>query len=250
MEQTKVPIYSSERIDDLLNQNLKIIQSEEVFSFSVDAVLLSRFCSVPVRGRIVDLCSGNGVIPLLLSVRSKAHITGVEIQERLVEMARRNVRLNRLEERIEIVHEDLKQYHLQSGYGQFDLVTVNPPYLPPGSGDRNMNEHVAIARHEIKCTLEDVIAACGRLAKSGGKVAIVHRPSRLADICTYMRKYKMEPKRIRLVHPKKEAEANMVLIEAIRDGKPDLRVLPPLIVYNDQQQYCDELMEIYYGNKG
>ncbi|MFD2671559.1 tRNA1(Val) (adenine(37)-N6)-methyltransferase [Marinicrinis sediminis] len=242
----KVPLHPNERVDDLINQDLHIIQSDEVFSFSMDAVLLSRFCSVPYRGRIMDLCTGNGVIPLLLTARTKASVTAVEIQEKLVDIAKRNVQMNNLEQQVEIIHGDLRE--MTTTYnGHFDLVTVNPPYMPAQTGDQNKNSHFAIARHEISCTLEDVIAACGRMAKSGGKVAMVHRPSRIMDILFLMRKYKMEPKRIRWIHPKKDAEANMVLIEAIRDGKPEVRVLPPLIVYNEQQQYAEELMEIYYG---
>ncbi|MGF9917295.1 tRNA1(Val) (adenine(37)-N6)-methyltransferase [Paenibacillus ehimensis] len=247
MEQ--VPIYERERIDDLLTHDLKIIQSDEVFSFSMDAVLIARFCSVPPRGRIVDLCSGNGVIPLLLTTRTKAHITGVEIQARLADMAQRNVQLNGLEERIHIRHGDLRESPAELGNGAFDLVTVNPPYLPVPNGDQNLNEHVAAARHELFCTLEDVVRVSSRLVRSGGKVAMVHRPSRLVDICCTMRQYRLEPKRIRFVHPRADAEANMVLIEALRDGKPEVRMLPPLIVYKNETEYTDELMEVYYGRR-
>jgi tRNA1(Val) A37 N6-methylase TrmN6 len=240
----------SERLDDLLTQNLKIIQSDEVFSFSMDAVLLARFCSLPARGKILDLCSGNGVIPLLASTRTKAHITAVEIQERLFDMAQRNVRINKLETQIECIHTDLKKLHLKLGYGKFDAVTVNPPYMPMNTGDRKVNEYMAIARHEIHCTLEDVLECCTKMVRTGGKVSMVHRPSRLAEIMTIMREKRLEPKRIRFVHPRLKEEANMVLIEAIRDGKPDIRLLPPLVVYEEGQQYCSELMEIYYGEAG
>ncbi|WP_281883836.1 tRNA1(Val) (adenine(37)-N6)-methyltransferase [Paenibacillus sp. YYML68] len=249
MDQEQVPIYEKERIDDLLTQDLRIIQSEEVFSFSLDAVLLARFCSIPQRGRIVDLCTGNGVIPLLLSTRTKAHITGVEIQPRLAEMGQRNVRLNALDERVDIVHGDLREALQQFGQGQFDAVTVNPPYLPVPNGDQNVNEHVAAARHELFCTLEDVIRISSRLVRTGGKVAMVHRPSRLVDIMTLMRQYRLEPKRIRFVHPRAGQEANIVLIEGIRDGRPELRMLPPLVVYKSQHEYSDELMDVYYGHR-
>ncbi len=238
----------SERWDDLLTQDLKIIQSDEVFSFSMDAVLLARFCHLPMRGKILDLCTGNGVIPLLMSTRTKAHITAVEIQERLYDMAVRNVQYNQLEDQIHCIHTDLKELHRQLGYGKFDAVTVNPPYMPAGSGDQNANEYVAIARHEIHCTLADVIDCCTKMVRTGGKVAMVHRPSRLGEIISLMRDKRLEPKRIRFVHPHLQDEANMVLIEAIRDGKPDLRLLPPLIVYTDEGQYCPELMEVYYGS--
>lgn len=239
-----------ERIDDLMTNDLKIIQSEDTFRFSMDAVLLARFATVPAKGNILDLCTGNGVIPLLLSTRTKASITGVEVQGRLADLAQRSVQLNGLEDQIRIVHEDLRQFKGEAGKQYYDLITVNPPYLPSARGDANLNPYLAAARHEIYCTLEDVMDACRRLTKTGGKIAMIHRPSRLADIMTAMRKAKIEPKRIRFVHPKQTSEANMVLIEGIKDGNPEVRLLPPLIVYDDHQQYSQELLELYYGEKG
>ncbi|MEW9672661.1 tRNA1(Val) (adenine(37)-N6)-methyltransferase [Ammoniphilus sp. 3BR4] len=240
----------SERVDDLLTHERKIIQSHEVFSFSMDAVLLAQFASLPIqKGNIMDLCTGNGVIPLLLSTRTKAKIEGIEIQERLYDMAARNVKLNHLEEQIQIHLGDLKEAPKQFGHGAYDVITCNPPYMLPRTGEVNQNEHFAIARHEIYCTLEDVIRVSAYLTRSGGKVALVHRPSRFIDIIQLMRKYRVEPKRIRFVHPKASAEANMVLIEGIRDGKPDVKLLPPLIVYDQEGAYCPELLEIYYGER-
>ncbi|MEK8133038.1 tRNA1(Val) (adenine(37)-N6)-methyltransferase [Paenibacillus filicis] len=244
-----VPVHDRERVDDLLTQDLKIIQSDDVFSFSLDAVLLARFCSIPQRGRIMDLCTGNGVIPLLLTTRTKAHITAIEIQDKLADMAQRNVKLNRLDEQIEIRHGDLRQALDQIGHGLFDALTVNPPYLPVVNGDQNSNEHFAAARHELFCTLEDVIRISSRLVRTGGKVAMVHRPSRLVEICALMRQYRIEPKRIRFVHPRADQEANMVLIDGLRDGKPELRTLPPLIVYKNQTEYTDELADVYFGRR-
>lgn len=246
---SRVSLYGDERIDDLLTHDMGIIQSDEVFSFSLDAVLLARFCSVPQRGRIADLCTGNGVVPLLLSTRTNAAIVGVEIQPRLAAMAARSVELNGLQERIRMIEADLKTVHNELGYGQFDLVTVNPPYMPAASGDHKGNPYIAAARHELYCTLDDVLAACSRLVRTGGKVAMVHRPSRLADIVCGMRGVRLEPKRIRFIHPRAGEEANMVLIEAIRDGKPEVRLLPPLIVH-EGNRYCDELLEVYYGRSG
>ncbi|AJY74908.1 tRNA1(Val) (adenine(37)-N6)-methyltransferase [Paenibacillus beijingensis] len=237
----------SERLDDLLTHQLRIIQSREVFSFSMDAVLLARFAGVPRYGRIADLCTGNGVIPLLLTTRTQAKIDAVEIQPRLADMARRSVRLNGLEERITIVEGDLRDYPKTAGYGVYDAITVNPPYMQGNSGDTNENPYYAMARHEMHGTLEQIVEACARLVRTGGKVAMVHRPERLADIIVSMRKWKLEPKRLRFVHPYAEAGANMVLIEAVRDGKPAVKVLPPLIVYNKDRRYERELMEIYYG---
>jgi tRNA1(Val) A37 N6-methylase TrmN6 len=236
-----------ERIDDLMTHQLKIIQSDEVFSFSLDAVLLARFCTVPLRGKIIDLCTGNAVIPLLLSTRSKAVIHAVEIQARLADMAERSVMLNDLQEQIHITQGDIRQAHELFGYGQFDLVTVNPPYLPVIAGVQNNNEFFAAARHEIHCNLKEVIASCAKLVRAGGKVAMVHRPSRLVDIMTLMRQDRLEPKRIRFVHPRLGEEANMVLVEAIKDGKPEVRLLPPVIAFKNETEYSDELMQIFYG---
>ncbi|RKD22816.1 hypothetical protein BEP19_11245 [Ammoniphilus oxalaticus] len=246
----EVSLNPTERVDDLLTHDLKIIQSREVFSFSMDAVLLANFVSVPIqKGRIMDLCAGNGVIPLLLSTRSKAKIEGLEIQQRLYEMAARNVRLNRLIEQIEVFHGDLKEAPQRFGFGAYDVVTCNPPYMIGNTGEINKNEYVAIARHEIHCNLEDVIRASASLVRSGGKVALVHRPSRFMELVTLMRKYQIEPKRIRFVHPKLGSEANMILIEGIRNGKPDLKLLSPLIVYEEDGQYSQEIFKIYYGEE-
>jgi tRNA1(Val) A37 N6-methylase TrmN6 len=245
-----VQVYRDERIDDLLTKDMKIIQSKEVFCFSLDAVLLARFASLPLkRGRVIDLCTGNGVIPLLLSTRTECPIDAVEIQERLYDMAKRNVVLNGLEERITVYHGDVKEALTYLRNGGYDALTCNPPYMPVVGGDKNKSSHVAIARHEILLTLEEMIRTSSQLVRSGGKVAYVHRAGRLADLITLMRKYKIEPKRVRFVHPKPGAEANMVLIEGIRDGKPDIKVLPPLIVYKENGEYCDEIYSIYYGNK-
>lgn len=244
-----VPLHSSERIDDLLTHDLQIIQSDEVFSFSMDAVLLARFAGIPPRGRVLDLCTGNGVIPILMTTRTNASIEGIEIQPRLADMARRSVAMNGLQERVTIHEGDLRELHNIAGYGVYDAITVNPPYMPLNGSDLKLNTHQAMARHEIGCTLEEVIQACVRLVRTGGKVSMVHKPQRLVDIISLMRQNRLEPKLIRFVHPRAHLEANMVLIEAARDGKPEVRLQPPLIVYNDDNQYCPEIMDIYYGNK-
>ncbi|MFC5529984.1 tRNA1(Val) (adenine(37)-N6)-methyltransferase [Cohnella yongneupensis] len=240
-----VQLMPGERLDDLLTHDLRIIQSPEVFSFSLDAVLLARFAGVPPRGRVLDLCTGNGVIPLLLTTRTEARIDGVEIQPRLADMANRSVSLNGLNERIAIFEQDLREWKVEGEL--YDAVTVNPPYLPLQSGDHKGNHHQAMARHELGCKLEDVVAACARSVRRGGRVSMVHRPSRLVDIIDLMRRNRLEPKRIRFVHPRKEAEANMVLIEATREGKPEVRLLPPVIVYGDDGDYTPELLAVFYG---
>jgi len=229
-----VELLEGERIDDLLTESqLKIIQSRDVFSFSLDAVLLARFARFPKNGRAADFCSGNGVIALLSTDKTEAHIDAIEIQPRVAEIARRNVMMNGLEDRITVIEADLKEYALTAGNGIYDVITVNPPYMKSAAGDTNINEHYAIARHEIYCNIEDIAKAAVKLLRPGGKLFMVHRPSRLVDITEALRKWKIEPKVIQFVHSHIHSEANMVLIEATRDGKPDIRVLPPQIVYNE-----------------
>jgi len=238
-----------ERLDYLLAENLRIIQSPSVFSFSLDAVLLSRFVNIPKsRGAIVDLCSGNGVIPLFLSARTKAKIIGVELQPRLYDMATRSVAYNNLQEQINMVLGDVKDAPATLGIEKYDVVTCNPPYfLAHELSEKNVSEHYAIARHEIHLTLEQAIQSASRLLKQGGKAAFVHRPGRLLDIVTLMRENRLEPKRIQFVYPKKGKEANTLLIEGIKDGKPDLKILPPLYVYNEHNEYTAEVSELLYG---
>ena len=238
-----------ERLDYLLAEELRIIQSPSVFSFSLDAVLLARFASIPIsKGKIVDLCSGNGVIPLLLSKRTRASILGVEIQERLYDMAVRSIDYNNLSDQLSMHHGDLKGIAKEIGHSKYDAVTCNPPYFPtPKVEEQNKNEHFAIARHEIHCTLEDVISNSSQLLKQGGKAAFVHRPGRLMDIMWLMRKYRLEPKRLQFVYPMAGKEANTILIEGIKDGSPDLKTLPPFIVYDDSNEYTKEARELLYG---
>ncbi|MBM4765330.1 tRNA1(Val) (adenine(37)-N6)-methyltransferase [Bacillus sp. B15-48] len=244
-----VELIGDERLDFLLAENLRIIQSPSVFAFSLDAVLLAKFVYVPIqKGKLIDLCSGNGVIPLFLSTRTKGSVIGVEIQERLYDMAVRSIAYNQLEGRLTMIHGDIKETPKQLGYGKFDVVTCNPPYFPtPAKKEINENEHLAIARHEILCTLDDAIQTSSKLVRQGGKVAFVHRPGRLIDIVELMRKYRLEPKRIQFVYPKVGKEANTLLIEAIKDGSPDLKIENPLIVYNEKDEYTPELREILYG---
>lgn len=243
----EIKLNSAERLDDLLTNDLKIIQSKDFFSFSMDAVLLAHFASIPRKGRIVDLCTGNGVIPLLLSIQTKGEIFGVEIQQKLVDMASRSVNMNNLSQQIKMLHSDIKEAPNQLGKGVFDLVTVNPPYLPIEGQDKNINEHFAIARHEIYTNLAEVISIGNQLLKVGGRLAMVHRPSRLVDIMYLFRKERIEPKKIRFVHPSVDKEANMVLIEGKKYGGKELHVLPPIIVYNNEGNFTEEIYNIYYG---
>ncbi|MFC5464922.1 tRNA1(Val) (adenine(37)-N6)-methyltransferase [Lederbergia graminis] len=246
-----IELHEDERLDYLLAENLRIIQSPSVFAFSLDAVLLARFAYLPIqKGNIIDLCSGNGVIPLLISNKTKANIIGVEIQERLYDMALRSISYNGLENKIQMVHGDLKDMPRILGHSKYDVVTCNPPYfVSPSPEIMNENEHLAIARHEIYCTLEDVIRTSSQLLKQGGKAAFVHRPERFMDILTYMRQYRLEPKRLRFVYPKQGKEANTILVEGIKDGNPGLKVLSPLFVYDSENEYSPEVREILYGNE-
>ncbi len=243
-------LYDDERIDYLLHdESIKIIQSPTIFSYSLDAVLLAHFAYMPInKGNILDLCTGNGAVPLLLSQRTYGNIVGLEIQERLAEMAKRSIELNELSEKISIVQGDLtkRQAALQQSF--YDVVTCNPPYFSTThKRQHNLNEHLTIARHEVCCTLEQVVQACKLYVKPGGKTAIVHRPERIVDLLTLFRTYAIEPKRMRLVYPKRGKEANIVLLEGIRDGKVGLKMLPPLYIYEENGKYTEEARNIIYG---
>lgn len=241
-------LLANERIDYIGKKHLKIIQANDVFSFSLDAVLLAKFVYVPIqKGKLLDLCAGNGVIPLLLSERTKGRIVAVEIQEKLCNMANRSMHLNRLDGRIDIICEDLNALAPTFLDESFDVVTCNPPYFKRSEEkDLKINEHVAIARHEIHCTLEDTVRVMSKSLKQGGKGAFVHRPKRLIELIELMKRYKLEPKRIQFVHPKRGSEANTVLIEGTKGGKADVKVLPPLFVYDDNNEYSQQLKEILY----
>lgn len=242
-----------ERLDDLMTGGLHLIQSDEVFSFSMDAVLLAHYATVRPNDRVLDLGTGNGVIPILLTTRTRhpvKRIVGLELQERLADMARRSVEGNGLGHLIEIVQGDIREAVSLFGHGGFDLVTCNPPYLPVGQGDPNAKEHVRIARHEVACTLREAVAAAGHMTKSGGKTAFVHRPDRLADLLYEMRCARLEPKRMRLVYPRVHQKPNIVLVEAIKDGKPDLKIDPPLILHGEDGGFTPEVDAIYNGGSG
>lgn len=245
-----VTLYDDERIDYLIsNEKMQIIQSPTIFSYSLDAVLLAYFSYIPInKGNILDLCTGNGVIPLLLSKKTKGKIVGLEIQNRLTSMAKRSIELNKLQQQIEIIEGDLKEKQPLLKQSNYEVVTCNPPYFAtPKASEHNENEYLTIARHEVHCTLEDVVKACKLYVKPGGKVVLVHRPERLVDIITLFRNYKIEPKRVQFVYPKKNKAANTLLIEGIRDGKSGLNILSPLYIYNDDGEYTQEAREIIYG---
>lgn len=243
-------LYDDERLDYIMSaKDMPIIQSPTIFTYSLDALLLAHFTYVPVvKGNILDLGTGNGIIPLLLSKRTKGPLFGLEIQHRLVNMAQRNIVMNHLEDQIHIIKGDLRELQDRLPQNYFEVVVANPPYFQtPNANQQNINEHKKIARHEIMCTLEDVVKAAKNYVKPGGKFSLVHRPERLTDIVSLFRQYRLEPKRMQFVYPKRHKEANILLVEGIRDGKRGLNILPPLYIYEEDDTYTKEAARIIYG---
>ena len=241
-----INLKEGERIDDLERNGYKIIQNEGKFCFGMDAVLLTGFASVREGERVLDLGTGTGIIPILLEAKTKgSEFKALEIQHESADMARRSVMLNSLEEKIEIVEGDIKEASKIFGAAVFDVVTTNPPYMNDNHGLKNPELPKAIARHEVLCDLEDVVKAAARCLKPGGKFYMVHRPFRLAEIMVVMNRYKLEPKRMRLVYPFIDKEPSMVLIEGARGGKSRITVEPPLIIYESQHKYTKEIYDIY-----
>lgn len=243
---TEVLLKENERVDDLQRNHYKIIQDSERFCFGMDAVLLSGFARADEGDKVLDLGTGTGIIPILMEAKTKAaHLTGLEIQAESADMAQRSVRLNNLEKKITIVAGDIKEAVSLFGAASFDVVTCNPPYMTEHHGLTNPETPKAIARHELLCTLEDVISQSAKLLRPGGNFYMVHRPFRLTEIIVLLRQYKLEPKRMKLVYPFVDKEPNMVLIEANRGGKPRMTVEKPLIVYKEPGIYTDEIYDIY-----
>ena len=226
-----VEIKEYERVDDLHRNGYMIIQDPKRFCFGIDAVILSGFAEVKKGERVIDLCTGTGVIPILLEAKTEGgHFTGLEIQPESAEMDQG----------------DVKNTEALYRASSFDVVTVNPPYMNDGGGLKNGFSPKTIARHEVLCSLEDVISASARLLAPQGRLYMVHRPHRMTDIMVTLRKYRLEPKRLRFVHSFADREPVMVLIEAVSNGRPMVKVMPPLVVYKDDRSYTDEIMKIYY----
>ena len=239
-----VILKEKERIDDLQRNGYRIIQHPEKFCFGMDAVLLSGFASAHRGDQVLDLCTGTGIIPILMEAKTEAaHLTGLEIQAESADMARRSVQLNGLEEKIDIVTGDVKEAGSYFSSASFDVITCNPPYMIGRHGLTNPEAPKAIARHEILCTLEDVVGQSAVLLKPGGHLYLVHRPFRLAEIMTMLVRYKLEPKRMRLVYPYVDKEPNMVLLEAVRGGKSRITVERPLIIFSEPGVYTSEIRE-------
>ena len=243
---TTVILKDKERLDTLQRNGYQIIQNPEKFCFGMDAVLLSGFVKVKPGATVLDLGTGTGIIPILLEAKTKAsHLTGLEIQEESADMARRSVALNGLSSKIDIVTGDIKEAGSLFKAASFDVVTSNPPYMIEEHGLQNPDAPKAIARHEILCTLKDVVGQGAHVLKPGGHFFMVHRPFRLAEIFAVMQEYKIEPKRMKLVYPYVDKEPNMVLIEGIKGAKPRMTVESPLIVYEKPGVYTQEIYDIY-----
>lgn len=244
-----ITIHPYERLDDLQTPNgMRLIQNPEWFCFGVDAVLLSDFAAKTIKpkSRVLDMCCGNGIIPVLLSEKTAAaQIDGIEIQPPVAEMANRSVLLNSLSDRVSITAGDLKDAPGIFGKTVFDAVTCNPPYKEASGGLKNSADTKTIARHEILCSLEDIIVSAEKVIKPGGKLFLIHRPERLADIIVLMRNVRIEPKRLRFVHPSPSKVATMILVEGAKHGRPKLFLDPPLYVHDENGNYTDEINRIY-----
>lgn len=235
-----------ERLDDLQIKGYKILQNPGRFCFGMDAVLLSAFADVKKNERALDLGTGTGILPILLHAKYKGqHYTGLEIQPESADMARRSVAYNSLEDKIDIVTGDIKEAAEQFGPASFDVITTNPPYMIGEHGLKNDNEAKYIARHEVYCTLQDVVEQSAKLLKDKGRFYMVHRPFRLPEIMCEMCRAKLEPKRMRLVYSRVDKEPSMVLIEGMKNGRPRMQVEAPLIVYEQDGSYTEEVLAMY-----
>ena len=238
----------NERIDDLHRNGYTIIQDPKKFCFGIDAVLLSDFAKAKKDEIVFDIGTGTGIIPILMSAKTDAKkYFAIDIQQESADMARRSIKLNKLTDKIEVFHLDIKNVFEKFEKNSINVVTSNPPYMNMGGGLINEYDAKAIARHEIFCNLDDIVKATSLLLKPNGRFYMVHRPNRLCDIICTLRNYKLEPKTIRFVQPYENKEPNMVLIESVKNGKAFMKILPNLIIYNKDKQYTDEINRIYYN---
>lgn len=236
----------NERIDDLQYKGLRIIQNPQVFCFGTDAVLLSSFVQIKKNEKVADFCTGTGIIPILLSGRGQAnHITGIEIQQEMADMAQRSVALNGLQDVITIIAGDIRSAYSLIG-GVFDVVTVNPPYEKAGNGALSRTEGERIARHEVLCNLEDIAFNASKVLKTGGRLYMIHRTSRLTELMLTMTLHQLEPKRLRFVYPNVHEVSRYILMECKKNANRGLIIEKPLVIYDENKEYTPELKEIYH----
>ncbi|WP_434291534.1 tRNA1(Val) (adenine(37)-N6)-methyltransferase [Clostridium botulinum] len=239
-------IKEDETLDDLQLKGIHVIQKKRAFRFGIDAVLLANFPTIKNGAKVVDLCSGTGIIPFILAGKTNAsNIIGIEIQKEIADMANRSIKYNNLQEKVKFIEGDLKNLKLLKDIEKVDVVTVNPPYKTQGTGIININDKNAISRHEICCTLDDVVKAVKVLLKDKGKLYMIHRPDRIVDIMNVMRKYYIEPKLIRTIHPAVDKAPSMILIEGQKNGGKFLKWDRPLYIYDENNKYTNEVKKIY-----
>ncbi|KEJ04047.1 hypothetical protein N494_00325 [Clostridium botulinum A2B7 92] len=239
-------IKEDETLDDLQLKGIHVIQEKQAFRFGIDAVLLANFPTIRNGAKVVDLCSGTGIIPFILAGKTNAsNIIGIEIQKEIADMANRSIKYNNLQEKVKFIEGDLKNLKLLKDIEKVDVVTVNPPYKTQGTGIININDKNAISRHEICCTLDDVVKAAKVLLKDKGKLYMIHRPDRIVDIMNVMRKYYIEPKLIRTIHPAVDKAPSMILIEGQKNGGKFLKWDRPLYIYDENNKYTNEVKKIY-----
>ncbi|NFK80421.1 hypothetical protein AL714_16955 [Clostridium botulinum] len=239
-------IKEDETLDDLQLKGIHVIQKKQAFRFGIDAVLLANFPTIKNGAKVVDLCSGTGIISFILAGKTNAsNIIGIEIQKEIADMAKRSIKYNNLQEKVRFIEGDLKNLKLLKDIEKVDVVTVNPPYKTQGTGIININDKNAISRHEICCTLDDVVKAAKVLLKDKGKLYMIHRPDRIVDIMNVMRKYYIEPKLIRIIHPAVDKPPSMILIEGQKNGGKFLKWDRPLYIYDENNKYTNEVKRIY-----
>lgn len=243
----EIKLKENERIDDLEYKGLKIIQNKEWFCFGIDSIILTGFAKEAKKGsKILDLGTGTGIISILLSKKiENSQITAVEIQNEVADMAKRSVKMNHLEDRIEIINDNITNLTKKLGQGQFDVVVTNPPYKKKETGIVNENNIKMISRHEITADLEDFIRIASEQLKDKGSFYMINRPERIADIVEYLRKYKLEPKELRFLQSTVNKAPNGVLVKAVKNGGKFLKVKEPLIIYSNKGEYTQEILEIY-----
>lgn len=231
----------------LKKHNINIVQNTQMFNFSLDSILLPNFVTLNKNiNNILDIGCGNAPIPLILSTKTNAHIVGVEIQKEVYDLAVESVKINNLENKIDIINDDIKEYSKQFDREIFDVITCNPPFFKVTENSNFKKDiYKTIARHEITLNLNDVFKISKKLLKNNGVIAIVHRPERLVEILEVMKKNNIEPKKIQFVYPKKNMEANILLIEGRKNGNPGLKILPPIYSHNDDGEYTDQVKQYF-----